>query len=341
MELVILYLLLALSVSFLCSVLEAVLLSTPISFITMKEKEGASNASLMMTQKQNIDRPISAILSLNTIAHTVGSAGVGAEAVKVFGDAYFGIISAVLTILILVLSEIIPKTIGSYYWRQLAMPASKIIQWLVIISYPLVWLSELITNLIASKKQPLSVSREEVSAMVSVGTKEGIFEATESDMIQNIFKLKSIALHEIMTPRTVVITASENTVLKEFHANKMHGIFSRIPVYNDNPDFITGFVLKQTVLEKMAEDDFNKSLKDIKRPIISFNEDTLVSVAWEEMLKRKEHIAQVQNEYGCFLGVVTMEDIIETIIGQEIVDESDAVVDLQAYAREKWKKQMK
>lgn len=341
MKLVILYLLLALAVSFLCSVLEAVLLSTPISFITMKEKEGAKNASLMMTQKQNIDRPISAILSLNTIAHTVGSAGVGAEAVKVFGDAYFGIISAVLTILILVLSEIIPKTIGSYYWRQLAMPASKIIQWLVIISYPLVWLSELITNLIASKKQPLSVSREEVSAMVSVGTKEGIFEATESDMIQNIFKLKSIALHEIMTPRTVVITASENTVLKEFHANIMHGIFSRIPVYSDNPDFITGFVLKQTVLEKMAEDDFNKSLKDIKRPIISFNEDTLVSVAWEEMLKRKEHIAQVQNEYGCFLGVVTMEDIIETIIGQEIVDESDAVVDLQAYAREKWEKQMK
>lgn len=341
MELVILYLLLALAVSFLCSVLEAVLLSTPISFITMKEKEGAKNASLMMTQKQNIEPPISAILSLNTIAHTVGSAGVGAEAVKVFGDAYFGIISAVLTILILVLSEIIPKTIGSYYWRQLAMPASKIIQWLVIISYPLVWLSELITNLIASKKQPLSVSREEVSAMVSVGTKEGIFEATESDMIQNIFKLKSIALHEIMTPRTVVITASENTVLKEFHANKMHGIFSRIPVYSDNPDFITGFVLKQTVLEKMAEDDFNKSLKDIKRPIISFNEDTLVSVAWEDMLKRKEHIAQVQNEYGCFLGVVTMEDIIETIIGQEIVDESDAVVDLQAYAREKWEKQMK
>lgn len=341
MELVILYLLLALSVSFLCSVLEAVLLSTPMSFITMKEREGAKNASIMMKQKENIDRPISAILSLNTIAHTVGSAGVGAEAVKVFGEAYFGVISAVLTILILVLSEIIPKTVGSYYWRQLAMPASKIIHWLVILSYPLVWFSELITNLIAAKKQPLSVSREEVSAMVSVGTKEGVFEASESDMIQNIFKLKSIALSEIMTPRTVVITASENTKLKEFHANKMHGIFSRIPVYSDNPDFITGFVLKQTVLEKMAADDFDKSLAEIKRPILSFNEDTLVSVAWEEMLKRKEHIAQIQNEFGCFLGVVTMEDIIETIIGREIVDESDTVVDLQAYAREKWLKQMK
>lgn len=340
MELVILYLFLALSVSFLCSVLEAVLLSTPMSFITMKEKEGAKNAPLMMKLKQNIDRPISAILSLNTIAHTVGSAGVGAEAVKVFGEAYFGIISAVLTILILVLSEIIPKTVGSYYWRQLAMPVAKIVHWMIVLMYPLVWLSEFITNMIASKKQPLSVSREEVSAMVSVGTKEGVFEATESDMIQNIFKLKSIALYDIMTPRTVVITASENISLKEFHANKMHGIFSRIPVYSDNPDFITGFVLKQNVLEKMAEDDFNKVLKDIKRPILSFNEETLVSDAWEEMLKRKEHIAQVQNEYGCFLGVVTMEDIIETIIGQEIVDENDMIVDMQAYAIEKWKKQV-
>lgn len=340
MELVILYLLLALSVSFLCSVLEAVLLSTPMSFITMKETEGANNAPLMKKLKQNIDRPISAILSLNTVAHTVGSAGVGAEATKVFGEAYFGVISAVLTILILVLSEIIPKTVGSYYWRQLSMPAAKVIKWLVIISYPLVWFSEFITNLIASKKQPLSVSREEVSAMVSVGTQEGVFETAENAMIQNLIKLKSISLYEIMTPRTVVITASEKTNLKEFYTNKMHGIYSRIPVYDENPDFITGFVLKQNVLEALAEDKFAKLLKDIKRPILSFNEETLVSDAWEEMLKRKQHIAQVQNEYGCFLGVVSMEDIIETIIGQEIVDESDTVADLQAYAREKWKKQI-
>ena len=210
MELVILYLLLALSVSFLCSVLEAVLLSTPVSFITMKEQEGAKNAPLMKRLKQDIDKPISAILSLNTIAHTVGSAGVGAEAVKVFGEVYFGVISAVLTILILVLSEIIPKTIGSYYWRQLAMPAATVIRVMIIISYPLVWLSEWITKLVASKKQPLSVSREEVSAMVSVGTQEGVFDNSESQMIQSLFKLSSKTLHEIMTPRTVAITASEN-----------------------------------------------------------------------------------------------------------------------------------
>ena len=340
MELVILYLLLALSVSFLCSVLEAVLLSTPISFITMKEQEGAKNAPLMKRLKQDIDKPISAILSLNTIAHTVGSAGVGAEAVKVFGEVYFGVISAVLTILILVLSEIIPKTIGSYYWRQLAMPAATVIRVMVIISYPLVWLSEWITKLVASKKQPLSVSREEVSAMVSVGTQEGVFDNSESQMIQSLFKLSSKTLHEIMTPRTVAITASENMKLKEFYANQMHRIYSRIPVYDENPDFITGFVLKQTVLEELAEDKFNKQLKDIRRPILAYNEDRLVCEVWEEMLLKKEHIAQVQDEYGCFLGIITMEDIIETVIGREIVDESDTIVDMQAYAREKWQKEI-
>ena len=341
MELVILYLLLALSVSFLCSVLEAVLLSTPVSFITMKEQEGARNAPLMKRLKQDIDKPISAILSLNTIAHTVGSAGVGAEAVKVFGEVYFGVISAVLTILILVLSEIIPKTIGSYYWRQLAMPSATIIRGMIFICYPLVWLSEWITKLVASKKQPLSVSREEVSAMVSVGTQEGVFDSSESQMIQSLFKLSSKTLYEIMTPRTVAITACENMKLKEFYANQMHRIYSRIPVYDDNPNFITGFVLKQTVLEELAEDKFDMRLKDIRRPILSFNEDRLVNEVWEEMLLKKEHIAQVQDEFGCFLGIITMEDIIETVIGREIVDESDTIVDMQAYAREKWQKELK
>ena len=307
----------------------------------MKEQEGARNAPLMKRLKQDIDKPISAILSLNTIAHTVGSAGVGAEAVKVFGEVYFGVISAVLTILILVLSEIIPKTIGSYYWRQLAMPSATIIRGMIFICYPLVWLSEWITKLVASKKQPLSVSREEVSAMVSVGTQEGVFDSSESQMIQSLFKLSSKTLYEIMTPRTVAITACENMKLKEFYANQMHRIYSRIPVYDDNPNFITGFVLKQTVLEELAEDKFDMRLKDIRRPILSFNEDRLVNEVWEEMLLKKEHIAQVQDEYGCFLGIITMEDIIETVIGREIVDESDTIVDMQAYAREKWQKELK
>ena len=177
--------------------------------------------------------------------------------------------------------------------------------------------------------------------MVSVGTQEGVFDNSESQMIQSLFKLSSKTLYEIMTPRTVAITACANMKLKEFYANQMHRIYSRIPLYDDNPNFITGFVLKQTVLEELAEDKFDMRLKDIRRPILAYNEDRLVSEVWEDMLLKKEHIAQVQDEYGCFLGIVTIEDIIETIIGREIVDESDTIVDMQAYAREKWQKELK
>lgn len=340
MELIILYLTAALAISFLCSILEAVLLSTPMSFIAMKEKEGAKNAPLLMRQKQDIDKPISAILSLNTIAHTIGAAGVGAEAVKVFGEAYFGIISAVLTILILVLSEIIPKTVGACYWRQLAMSSAPVIRAMIIVCYPLVLLSELITKLVSSKKQPLSVSREEVSAMVSVGRQEGVFQPREDKVIQNLFRLDHVTVREIMTPRTVAATAPERTTLREFYANHLFRIFSRIPVYGDSPDYITGYVLKQTVLEKLAEDRFDNRLADIRRPILSFPGEETVAAVWEEMIKNKEHIAQVSDEYGCFQGIVTMEDVIETLLGQEIVDEKDAVADLQALAREKWKQQL-
>lgn len=340
MELIILYLTVALAISFLCSILEAVLLSAPMSFIAMKQREGAKYASLLMRQKQDIDKPISAILSLNTIAHTIGAAGVGAEAVKVFGEAYFGIISAVLTILILVLSEIIPKTVGACYWRQLAMWAAPVIRVMIIVSYPLVLLSELITRMVSSKKQPLSVSREEVSAMVSVGAQEGVFQAREDKIIQNLFRLGSVRARDIMTPRTVAVTASERQSLKEFYANRLFRIYSRIPVYADNPDFITGYVLKQNVLEELADDRFNVHLADIRRPVLSFSEDETVSAIWEEMLKRKEHIAQIHDEYGCFQGIVTMEDVIETLLGLEIVDETDTVADMQALAREKWRQRL-
>lgn len=339
MGLLIFYLLLALCVSFLCSVLEAVLLSTPVSFIAMKEQEGAKNAPLLMAMKKDADRPLAAILSFNTIAHTVGAAGVGAEAAIVFENIPVGVISAVLTILILVFSEIIPKTIGSYYWRQLAMGAAPIIRVMIVLMYPLVWLSEFITKLVSKEKQPLSVSREEVTAMVSVGTEEGVFESQEKNIIQNLFKLDNITVGEIMTPRTVVVAAQENVTLKEFYTDEENRSYSRIPVYGDTPDFMTGYILKQTVLEHLAEDKFDMELHDIRRPILSYDEETPVGDVWEEMLKEKEHIAQVRNEYGLFLGVVSMEDIIETIIGQEIVDEKDTVADLQEYAREKWKEQ--
>ncbi len=187
MGIIFLYLLVALAISFLCSLLEAILLSTPTSFITMKEVQGARGAELLKEQKTNIDRPISAILSLNTVAHTIGAAGVGAEAVKVFGEEYFGIISAVLTILILVLSEIIPKTIGATYWRQLALPATKIIQGMIFICYPLVRLSELLTDAIDNNSNTHAVSREEVISMVDTGIKEGI--VSREEIIEKLNKL--------------------------------------------------------------------------------------------------------------------------------------------------------
>ncbi len=220
MGLIILFLLGALSLSFLCSILEAVLLSTPMSYISMKESQGSKTASLMKQYKVNVDRPVGAILSLNTIAHTIGSAGVGAESIKVFGDEYFGLISAILTLLILVFSEIIPKTIGASYWRSLAMPSTKIIHVLIFITYPLVLLSELITKVFTPKNHQASVSREEVSAMVDVGTTEGIFRESESKIIKSCIRLIGVKAREIMTPSVVVETANVNLTIKEFYSKR-------------------------------------------------------------------------------------------------------------------------
>lgn len=338
MGLIIIYLLLALAVSFLCSVLEAVLLSTPLSFITLKASEGAKSAILLKRLKQDIDKPISAILSLNTIAHTLGAAGVGAEAVKVFGEAYFGIISAILTILILVLSEIIPKTIGACYWRTMSLGAARIIQILIFITYPLVLLSELITRLVSPRQQTISVSREEVSAMVTVGMEEGVFQIKENKIIQNLIKLGNIKVREIMTPSVVVASASAQLSLRDFYQNETYRPYSRIPVFPENKDYITRYILRQTVLEKLAEDKFDLQLREVSRPILSFPEYESVSLVWEQMLEKKEHISAVIDDYGCLRGIVTMEDIIETILGLEIVDEKDTVTDMQVLAKEQWQK---
>lgn len=338
MTLMLTYLFGALAISFLCSIMEAVLLSTPMSFITMKEEQGVKTASLMKAYKNNIDRPVSAILSLNTIAHTIGAAGVGAEAVKIWGQEYFGFISAILTLLILIFSEIIPKTIGSTYWRTMSMPATKIIQGMVIVTYPLVITLEYITKWISPKVQPLTVSREEVSAMVTVGTEEGVFEAEENKMIQSFIKIVNVTAKEIMTPNLVVEAAQQDSTLREFYDNRKEWDYSRIPIYDDNRDYITGYVLRATVLERLAEDKFNITLKEIKRPILTFMENESVSDIWEKMLEKKEHISVITDEYGCMRGLVTMEDVIETMLGVEIVDENDDTADLQVLAREKWQR---
>lgn len=336
MTLILLYLIGALSVSFLCSVLEAVLLSTPVSFISMKESQDVKGASLLMKYKTNVDRPVAAILTLNTVAHTIGAAGVGSESVKVFGEAYFGIISAILTLLILVLSEIIPKTIGASYWRSLAIPSARIIRAMIFITYPLVRLSELLTRCVSPRIQPITVSREEVAAMVNVGTDEGVIEVAENKVIQNFLKLSNVKAEDIMTPYVVVASVPAITTMKEFYDNKALSAFSRIPVFDTGREFITGYVLRANVLEMLTHDKFTMPLREIVRPVLFFSEDTKVSDIWRKMLQEKEHISVVTDEYGCMRGIVTMEDVIETMLGVEIVDECDTTDDLQALVRKQF-----
>lgn len=341
MGLLLFYLCLALAISFICSVMEAVLLSVPMSFVNIKEAQGHKSALVLKKLKQRIDRPISAILTLNTVAHTVGAAGVGAQAVVIFGEAYFGLISAVLTLLILIFSEILPKSIGAHYWKSLAMSAGRIIQVMIYVTYPFVIISEILTKIIARQsKEEASVSREEISAMVDIGTEEGTFASTENKIIQNLIKLRSVRAEDVMTPRVVVATASEDITLEEFYKNKAYLHFSRIPVYTSNRENITGFVYRQEVLENLANDNFGIKLSEIKKPMVVVPNHQPLTVLWEMLLSEKAHIALIVDEYGGFEGIVTLEDIIETIMGIEIMDERDEVADMQQYARERWKERV-
>ncbi len=341
MILLLIYLFVALFTSFLCSVMEAVLLSTPISYIKSEAEQGNKSAISMIHLKEDIDKPLSAILSLNTVAHTVGAAGVGAQAVIVFGEGYFGIVSAVLTILILVITEIIPKTLGANYSKELIGISSKIIGVMIFITYPLVVVSSVLTKLLSRDKKELTTSREEISALASIGTQEGIFADKENKIIQNLIRLKSIKISEIITPRIVVVIANEEMTLQEFLKSKDFLHFSRIPVYQGNRDNITGYVFREVVFEKLAEDQFDLRLKDIKREILSFTESTTLFNAWDVMLSKKEHISLVTDEYGGMDGIATLEDIIESLLGFEIVDEKDRVEDMQQYAMERWKSKQK
>lgn len=338
MGLLLTYLFLAISVSFLCSVMEAVLLSMPVSYVNMKISQGDKSAILMKRLKENIDKPISAILSLNTISHTIGAAGVGAEATDLFGDAYFGLISAGLTILILVFSEILPKSVGAHYWKSLGGISARIIQGMIYVTYPLVIISEQITKIISSKNEKEhTVSREEVSVMVDIGTEEGIFKTTENKIIQNLIKLRSVKAEDVMTPRVVVATASEEMTVREFYENKKFLHYSRIPVYLETSDNMTGFVHRHEVMECMANDKFDLKIKELKKPLVVVPNFQPLTTLWEKLLTEKAHIAEVVDEYGGFEGIVTLEDIIETILGLEIIDERDIVADMQQYARERWR----
>lgn len=339
-QLIYIIMVIAIALSALCSTLEATLLSTPLSYVTGLEEQGIKGAQRLKRLKQNPDRPISAILCLNTIANTVGASIVGSLVYEVYGDALVGIFSTIFTFAILIFSEIIPKTIGASYWRSLAIPASAIINMMIFISFPLVWVLEKLQRLISSKSNQVSVSREDISAMVSVATEEEVIETEEKKMIQNLLKLDEMTAHEIMTPSTVVEMAEGQMTIREFYDSDL--THSRILVYDeDNDEYVIGYVLRQTVLEEMAEDKFSTTIREISRPILTFPEDEPVGNIWEKFLEKKEHVSAIIDEYGTFRGIVTMEDVIETMLGQEIVDETDEVVDMQEYAKEQWEKAQK
>ena len=338
MALLLFFLLGAMAISFLCSILEATLMSTPISYITMREEEGYKPAALFKEYKQDSSRPIAAILSLNTIANTIGAAGVGHQATLVFGSGWFGLVSAVMTILILVFSEIIPKTIGTTRWKSLMGFATVMIRALIVLMYPLVLLIELLTRLITPKdaEEP-AVSRDEVSAMANVAEEEGDLEEDENTIIQNLISMDEVKAFDVMTPRVVCEIAPESMTLKTFYKSKRYRHHSRIPVYADNDEYITGYILRMEALQLMAEDKFDLTLGDIRRDVATFDEDTTLDKIWDEMLSKDEQIAIIINEYGSFQGILTLEDVIETLLGSEIVDENDTVRDMQQLARDKWK----
>lgn len=341
MGLLIFYLLLAIGVSFLCSILEAVLLSMNSSFIAVLEKNGAKSGAILRDLKEDIDRPLSAILTLNTIAHTVGAAGVGAQAQVIFGNAYVSITSALLTLAILIFSEIIPKTLGATYWKKLSGFTAFTTRALIYITYPFVLLSKGITKWLSSNDKEPTVSREEFSAMADLGFEEGIFEEGESNIFKNLIRFRSLRVKDIMTPRIVVVKFDEELTIKETVQQKEELRVSRMPVYGKNEEDITGYILKNDLYYNLSEGNGDEKLKEIKRDVLILPETISLKTLFEYLLEKQEHIAVVVDEYGGFSGVVTMEDVVETLLGMEIVDEIDAIKDMQKLARQKWRERAK
>ena len=340
MGLLLAYLFMALAVSFLCSIAEAMILSVPLTFVKTKEAEGRKIAAKLKKFKEDIDKPLSSILSLNTIAHTVGAAGVGAQAIALFDETYFGLVSAILTVLILLFSEILPKSIGTRYCRELSLPLTSMINVMIFITYPVVLLSMLITKLVSGDKPRGKISREEVAALTEIGREEGVFAENEINIINNLLKLQSIRVGDIMTPRTVVVSASESSTLNDFIQRTDIQRHSRFPVYDATVDNITGYILKLDVLENILQGK-DISLRDIMRNLTVCYAGTTIPKVFDMLLSAKEQMALVVDEYGGMDGIVTLEDIIETIFGLEIIDEKDRQINMQQLARERWKKKAK
>ena len=340
--LLILYVLLALVFSFLCSVAEAVLLSITPSYIEGQKEKRPKRAALLKRLKQdNVDRSLAAILTLNTIAHTVGAIGAGAKATAVFGSAWFGLFSAVMTLLILFLSEIVPKTIGAVYWTKLVGPTSVFVNILIMVLYPIVWISQRLTKFISHGKDIHIFSRDEFIAMAQVGVETGQIRGKESRIIRNLFRFESLKVGDIMTPRVVISALCEDMKIIDSLKQITNIPFSRLPIYRTHIDDITGFVLRDDVLLFNAQKRGDETLKSLKRNILAVPELVSLTSLLELLLKDRQHIAIVVNEYGGTAGLVTLEDLIETLMGMEIMDETDDVEDMRALARKQWMERAK
>lgn len=345
MALLIFYAAISIFFSFLCSILEAVLLSITPTFINVKKQEGKKFAAALAQLKKDIDNPLIAILTLNTVAHTVGAILVGMQAEKMYGSGNnaVAIVSAVMTILILVVSEIIPKTIGATYRRQLAGFSTSAIQVLVFLLKwtGILWVLKLTTRIIGKSSHMAMVSREDFTAMTAIAEEEGVFEESESKVIRNLLSFNEVLAKDIMTPRTVIKTVPEEMTIQDFYNQNQELRFSRIPVYHQQPDNITGLILKTEVLEALVKGNGTKKLSEIRRPILITKRSLPIPKLFEELIKSKNHLALVVDEFGAVSGLATMEDVIETLLGLEIMDESDVVADLQQLARKNWEKRAK
>ena len=340
LTLLIVYVALAIGVSFLCSILEAVLLSITPAYVGALSETNPPLAEQLKSLKADVDRPLSAILTLNTIAHTVGATGAGAQAAALWGGQNIwifttvGVFSAVLTLGILILSEIIPKTLGAVYWRGLAGFVGRALPVLIWITLPLVWLSQGITKLIARGKKEGAVSREEIAAMAEIGREEGVFDESETRILSSLLRFNALTAKDVMTPRTVIKAYPHDTPIQTLSDDSQP--FSRLPLYEDTVDHIIGYVLRDDVLAAAANGDGDKPAHTLAREVLTIPDSLPLPKVFDRLLDRREHIALVVGEYGGTAGLVTMEDVIETLLGLEIVDESDHDHDMQAAARQRW-----
>lgn len=339
MGLLILYFFIAVIVSFICSILEASLLSTTQSYLAGKVNEGKTFARSLQKFKEKIDTPLAAILTLNTFANTVGAVGVGVQAQKLWGNEYLTIVSGILTITILIFSEIIPKTLGANYWKNIAPIVPYFLNGMIYSPfYPIIILAKFITKALRKDKGQDILSRSEFHAMAEIGVKEGIFKKEESKILLNLMVFNKIEVKSILTPRTVVFAADQGTMIKDLIEGKDKIRFSRIPIYDKDIENITGYVLKDDIMQYMIENKKDKKLESLRREIKVVNEQMPIIKLFYKLIEEKEHIAMVVGEYGEMVGIVTMEDIIETLLGTEIMDEFDNVEDMQELAKRVWER---